>query len=151
MKNLLFILLCSPLLLACNQGPEKSKSQTQESHASELPSELSHNNGARWKSDSVTNNNVSLLRGIAADFKTKSTPSQGDYEKLSADLSTGLNKMIEECKMTGADHQALHMWLQPILEENAELKNSTNTASSEAIFSSTDKALDNYNNYFELQ
>lgn len=149
MKKVLFLLLCSALLFACNQGPEKSKPQPHDSHPMEPSLELAQANGVKWKADSVTNNNVAILRSIAEDFKTKSTPSVSDYQKLSADLTTGLNKMIKECKMTGADHDALHIWLEPVLKENAALKSSTDPEIAGTIFKSTDHRLDNYNNYFE--
>lgn len=149
MKKIHFLLLCTAFLFACNQTPEKSKTDEYSTHDLEQTSELALNNGAKWKADLVTNHNVTNLRSIADDFKTKSSPSVIDYQKLSTDLTTGLNKMIKECKMTGPDHDALHIWLQPILEENAELKNSTDTEISGTIFKSIDKRLDNYNNYFE--
>lgn len=149
MKKVLFLLLCSALLFACNQGLEKSKPQPHDSHPMEPSLELAKANGVKWKADSVTNNNVAILRSIAEDFKTKSTPSVSDYQKLSADLTTGLNKMIKECKMTGADHDALHIWLEPVLKENTALKSSTDPEIAGTIFKSTDHRLDNYNNYFE--
>ncbi len=149
MKRFLILLLCTSLLFACNQAPDKSKDDKHVINNIKQTTELALNNGTKWKADSVTNHNVANLRGIADDFKTEPAPSVSDYQKLSADLNTGLNKMIKECKMTGADHDALHIWLQPILEENAELKNISATEIAGTIFKSIDKRLDNYNNYFE--
>jgi hypothetical protein len=149
MKKSLFILLCTALLSSCNQSPDKSKDDKHLNHDIKQTTELALNNGAKWKADSVTNHNVANLRSIADNFKIKSTSSVSSYQKLSANLNTGLNKMIKECKMTGADHDALHMWLQPILEENAELKNISDPEIAGTIFKSIDKRLDNYNNYFK--
>jgi len=149
MKKPLFLLYSASLLFACNQAPDKSKDDEHVIHDIEQTTGLALNNGTKWKADSETNHNVANLRGIADDFKSRPVPSVSDYQKLSADLNTGLNKMIKECKMTGADHDALHIWLQPILEENAELKNSSDTEIAGTIFKSIDKRLDNYNNYFE--
>jgi len=142
-------LLYTSLLFACNQTPDKSKDDKHVNHDIKQTTELALNNDAKWKADSVTNHNVANLRSIADNFKLKSTPSVSKYQKLSADLNTGLNKMIKECKMIGADHDALHLWLQPILKENTELKNNTDTEIAGTIFKSIDKRLDNYNNYFE--
>lgn len=149
MKKPLFLLLCTTLLFACNQSPEKSKTETHTGHSIEPSSELSLDNGSKWKADSVTNYNVTNLRSIADDFKLRSGTSVSDYQKLSTDLNTGLNKMIKECKMTGSDHDALHIWLEPVLKENAELKNSTDTEIAGATFKSIAKGLDNYTNFFE--
>ena len=143
------MLLCTALLFSCNQSPDKSKDDKHLNHDIKQTTELALNNGAKWKADSVTNHNVANLRSIADNFKIKSTSSVSSYQKLSANLNTGLNKMIKECKMTGADHDALHMWLQPILEENAELKNISDPEIAGTIFKSIDKRLDNYNNYFK--
>ena len=40
MKKILFLLLSTSLFIACNQGPEKSKTETLDSHSSEPTSEL---------------------------------------------------------------------------------------------------------------
>lgn len=149
MKKFLFLLLSTSLLFACNQGQEKPKTDEHSTHYMEQTSELALNNGTKWIADSVTNYNVTNLRSITDDFKTKPAPSVSDYQKLSNDLTTGLNKMIKECKMTGADHDALHIWLEPVLKENAELKNTAYTEIAGNIFKSIDKRLDNYNNYFD--
>ena len=149
MKKSLFLLLCTSLLFACNELSDKSKDDKQVIQDIKQTNELTLNNGTKWKADSVTNHNVSNLRSIADNFKLKSTPSVSNYQKFSAHLNTELIKMIKECKMTGPDHDALHIWLQPILEENAELKNNTDTKIAGTIFKSIDKRLDNYNNYFE--
>lgn len=149
MKKILFLLMSTSLLIACNQGSEKSKTDDHSIPEVEQTSELALNNDSKWKADSVTNYNVTNLQNIANDFKTKSTPSVSDYQKLNTDLTTGLNKMIKECKMDGADHDALHIWLEPVLKENAELKISTDTKIAGNIFKSIDTRLDNYNNYFQ--
>ena len=148
MKKILFLLLSTALLFACNQGTEKSKTEKHSIHDIEQTTDLALNNNVKWKADSVINHNVTNLGSIANDFKKKSSLSISDYQKLSANLTTELNKMIKECKMTGADHDALHIWLEPVLKETAELKNSSDTVIAGTIFKSIDKRLDNYNNYF---
>ena len=110
---------------------------------------LSLNNGAKWQADSVTNNNVAYLKKIADNFRTKPHHSVNDYQTLSTDLNNELNKMIQQCKMTGPDHEALHHWLGPILKETTELKNITDTAMAGSTFKSIDTRLDVFNNYFE--
>jgi hypothetical protein len=51
--------------------------------------------------------------------------------------------------MTGPDHEALHHWLEPILEKNKELKNISDTTNASKIFVSIDQRIDDYPNYFE--
>ena len=146
-KASLLLLGFSLLLYACNSTSNKT-----EEHAEHLPSETSEltlNNGAKWKADSITNHNVVALKTIADNFRIKPAPSVNDYQLLGSDLKNGLDKMIRECKMTGADHEALHHWLNPLLKENKELESVTDTVVAKPVFSSIDKQLDEYHNYFE--
>lgn len=149
MKKSIFIFICTTLLVACNQSSDKVEANEQRSHDQVQSAELSLNNGAKWKADSITNNNVLNLRTIADNFRIKSSPSASDYQILSRDLNNALNKMIQQCKMTGADHEALHHWLEAVLKETNELKNITDTALARTTFKSIDKRLNDYQNYFE--
>ena len=137
------------LLSACNQSSNKAEPGEHVSHDQDQATALSLNNGAKWQADSVTNNNVAYLKKIADNFRTKPHHSVNDYQTLSTDLNNELNKMIQQCKMTGPDHEALHHWLGPILKETTELKNITDTAMAGSTFKSIDTRLDVFNNYFE--
>lgn len=155
MKNLFFILFAA-LLFSCNEGtkPAAFDAHADHGHSDEVaetpqPEKLTLNNGAKWKSDDPTNANVADLKKIVADFKTKPDPSTEDYQALNGNLGRGLNKMIQECKMEGPDHDALHLWLEPVLKQNAQLKELTSAAESKRVFDSLDTRLNIYNNYFE--
>jgi hypothetical protein len=149
LKKSILLFICTTLLFACNQSSNEVESNEPGKRGQAQTTELSLNNGAKWKADSVTNNNVLNLRTIADNFRIKSFPSASDYQILSSDLNNALNKMIQECKMTGPDHETLHHWLEPILKETNELKNITDTAIAKTTFKSIDKRLDAYHNYFE--
>ena len=149
MKKSTLLFIYATLLFACNQSSNKAESNEHDSADQAQTTELSLNNGAKWKADSITNNNVLNLRTIADNFRIKSSPLASDYQILSSDLNNALNKMIQECKMTGPDHEALHHWLGPILKETNELKNITDTTVARTTFKSIDKRLDVYHNYFE--
>jgi len=137
------------LLYACNQSSNKAEPGEHVSQVQDETTALSLNNGTKWKADSITNNNVSDLRGIVDNFRKKPSHSANDYQTLSTDLNNALNKMIQQCKMTGPDHEALHHWLGPILKGTNELKNITDTTIAASTFKSIDTRLDVYNNYFE--
>ena len=149
MKKIIGLVMCVGLLSACNQSSNKAESGEHVSHDQDQTPALSLNNGAKWQADSVTTNNVAYLKNITANFRTKQHHSLNDYQTLSTDLNNALNKMIQQCKMTGPDHEALHHWLEPILKETNELKNITDTAIAGSAFKSIDTRLDVYNNYFE--
>ncbi|RTL51558.1 MAG: hypothetical protein EKK39_08100 [Sphingobacteriales bacterium] len=76
------------------------------------------NNGAKWKADSITNRNLRDLRNIADNFKILPNPSLKEYQILGKDLTNGLNKMIQECRMSGPEHEALSHWLEPLINES---------------------------------
>ncbi len=137
------------LLSACNQSSDKAEPGEHAGHNQDQAAALSLNNGAKWQADSVTTNNVAYLKNIANNFKTKPHHLVNDYQALSTDLNNALNKMIQQCKMTGPDHEALHHWLEPILKETNELKNITDTTIAGSTFKAIDMRLDVYNNYFE--
>ena len=148
MKTIL-LLFCIAIF-SCNSPKNKSGVQDHENHEHAVSdSRLSLNNGAKWKADSITNHNVVNLKTIADNFRIKPFPSVNDYQLLGTDLNTGVNKMIQECKMTGPDHDALHKWLEPVIQETNQLKTVTDTSVAKNTFHSIDKRLDAYHNYFE--
>jgi hypothetical protein len=149
MKKILFALFCSAFLFACNQNSHQKESHTHEANENVQTTALALNNGAKWKVDSITNHNVVNLKTIADNFRIKPFPSANDYQILSSDLSKALNQMIQQCKMTGPDHEALHHWLQPVLEDNKQLKNISDASNARKLFKSIDKQIDDYHKYFE--
>lgn len=152
MKRLIYYLvIISVGFFACNQNSNKNKADEHatEEHAAVTDTALSLNQGAKWKADSITNNNVIDLKTVAENFKIKPFPSVGDYQLLGKDLSGGVDKMIQECKMKGPDHEALHKWLEPVLEGAHQLKSVADTIVARKTFQSVDKRIDEYYNYFE--
>lgn len=149
MKKSLFTVICVSFLLSCNQGTSNSESHDDHTNAMAADASLALNNGAKWKADSITNHNVIRLKTTANMFRVEPFPSQDNYQLLGNDLGDDLNTMLQECKMKGADHDALHQWLEPILHQSNRLKNITDTALGRKIFDSVDHRIDVYNQYFE--
>lgn len=152
MKKIVTMLLVTGLLLACNSGNDNKGNtdsiSTEENHQDhEKKSEgLILNNGAKWKADSTTLLNVALLENIVSAAKKESLE---NYIQTATQLQDGLNKMITECKMKGADHDALHQWLEPLMEKTRDLKKATSTENAAAIMSEIDKHLNLFAQYFE--
>lgn len=147
MKKTFLLLSFALLLFGCNSTSNKTGEHAEHSHGE--TAELALNNGAKWKADVTTNNNVLEIKTAADSFRTKPSPSISDYQLLSGHLKDGLDKMIKECKMSGPDHDALHQWLSPLLKETNELKNVTDTAAAGLVFKSINKQIDGYYHYFE--
>lgn len=147
MKKSLLLLFASAIFFACNTSSEKSEDHADHEHSEST--ELTLNNGQKWKADSVTNHNVVNIKTIADNFRIKPFPAINDYQILGGDLKNGLDKMVKECKMSGPDHDALHQWLNPLLTNTNELKSVTDTAQGRSVFKSIDQRIDAYHNYFE--
>jgi nitrogen fixation-related uncharacterized protein len=123
MDKLLTILLLANLLWACNNDQHSDNIKASDSIESDhQPNEmteekLSLNNGVRWKVDSTTNRNAKNLLFIVEKFNSSPEKTLTEYNQAAIDLQLGLNKMIRECKMKGSDHQALHKWLEPLIQQ----------------------------------
>ena len=121
------IALLSGILLACNNFGQTENKETdtagETGHQYQTKTErLELNNGVKWKADSITMSNVAALKVIVSGTKKENLE---NYIQTAEQLHDGLNKMINECKMKGADHDALHQWLEPLLKETKEMKNAT--------------------------
>lgn len=149
MKLKLLIILCGSILFSCNQGTKNSEPQSSDTHTVAADTSLTLNNGAKWKADSITNHNVVSLKTTANMFRVEPFPSLSNYQVLGNDLSSDLNTMLQQCKMTGDDHEALHKWLGPIINQAENLKNVADTTEGRKIFSSVDQRINTYDQYFE--
>lgn len=150
MKKIIYLALGLFILIGCNQTSTKTAGDDHDDHDhAATNTELTLNNGNKWKADSITNHNVVNLKTIADNFRIKPFPSATDYQLVGSDLNAGVNKLIGDCKMSGPDHDALHHWLEPVLKESNELKSSKDTTSARATFESLDKRIDDYHKYFE--
>jgi hypothetical protein len=152
MKKILAALIVTGFLMACN-----SKNDSENSAAPDTAAETQHknaekatglvlNNGAKWKADSTTLLNVQSLQNIISNAKKESVK---NYSQTATQLQDGLNKMINECKMKGADHDALHQWLEPIIEKTKDLKNAANVENASAILIEVENRINLFPQYFE--
>lgn len=151
MKKLLTIFLATSLLLACNAGSEKEKTTIKEpaienhnDHA--VSTGLALNNGVKWKADANTVVNVDFMQKIMSGAKKESME---DFSQTASSLQDGLNKMVSECKMKGADHDALHLWLEPLMEKTKELKNANSVETASSISGEIEKQINLFAQYFE--
>lgn len=152
MKKILTLLLATGFLFSCNSGSDNSRNTATdtvtENHKEheEKAIMLVLNNGAKWKADSTTFLNAALLQNIASGAKKGSLE---DYMQTAAQLQEGLGKMVNECKMKGADHNALHQWLEPLMEKTKELKMAATVEKAATILNEIDKQIILFAQYFE--
>ena len=137
------------LFLSCNQSAtqkEPIENGKQEIHEN---TELTLNNGAKWQADTSTNRHLVSIKTMANMFKVAPFPGVEKYQILGADIQAGFNSMIQDCTLKGAQDEALHKWMLPILHQAGELKNVTDTAIARPIFDSLDQRINIYYDYFE--
>lgn len=106
---------------------------------------LTLNNGQKWRIDEPTRRNIKGLQSTVAEAASQSPV---NYHDLAASLQAGTDKLVQECKMTGPDHDALHVWLQGYLPALKGL-HSTDKAGQQAAFTTLRHELDRFNEYFE--
>lgn len=143
------LMLSGIFIFACNQSSNTKETNEHADHESAASAELTLNNGAKWKADSMTNRHLVRLKTIANMFKVDPFPPVDQYHILSADLKGGLDSMVQDCKLTGAQHEALHKWMNPILRQTNELQNVSDTVAARSVFDSLDQRINLYYNYFE--
>ena len=82
--------------------PDKGKNEDEK--------QLRLNEGKKWKLDDVSRSNVATLGKILSENAGK------DQKTQALAIREGTDKLIKECRMQGADHDALHLWLEGFLE-----------------------------------
>lgn len=160
MKKIVVLLLCATIFWACDNNGEAKKENTSHdikgthheavegTHQEEGDTSLSLNDGVKWKSDKSTNKNVAELQQVISNFYKHKNKSAAGYSAVAQELQIGLNKMINECRMKGAEHDALHLWLYPLLKNVKDLKEAKGIEASGKEFDRIAQQVKNYSNYF---
>lgn len=146
----LFFGLVFFLPTGCNQDEADSKSHQHETGTANASKKtgtttLTLNAGKKWKLDEPTRENIKL---ILQDFEKAAQEAKPDYTKLVADLQAKSNKLVSECKMSGKDHDMLHLWLTDYLSSLKEM-NSADLVVQEASFHKIESQLRIFDQYFE--
>ena len=155
MKKVFFYLFMISFLMACqnnkttdNSTVDKSTTATTETHQ-DTSTVLALNGNAKWKADSSTNDNLVDMKTMADNFRILPFPALDEYHILGNDLQKQIDKMVSECKMKGADHDELHKWLTPVINDVNQLKNVADTTTGKPLFTKIDRRIDEYRTYFE--
>jgi hypothetical protein len=142
MKRLTTIILLTITLFAANAKSLFQHKQT--------PEKLVLNNGAKWKIDQSTKNNTILLQQIVKVANRKTVKTLSDYHQTGTALQAGINQLIKECRMKGADHLALHKWLEPLMEKVAQLNQASDATTAARLIDTITAQLSLFNQYFQI-
>jgi hypothetical protein len=148
--NIFLVALSLILFFTCNEPGKKDKDVTvienSPKHQNEKDSVLRLNNGVRWEADASTNENVAAIIDIV---KNANPVTMDDYKNTAAAVKTALNKMIRDCKMSGKEHEILHHWLEPLMEENKDLSAASSVENAKEIFENIKKQVAVYPTIFK--
>jgi hypothetical protein len=112
----LFVIACS------GNVSQREATHNGEGHnptTAEAPIALQLNNGAKWKTDETTRKNVASMVKVINDG---SNTGKKDKAQLMRQLQSRIDTLVQECKMKGPDHDALHVWLEQVLHDLKAVK-----------------------------
>lgn len=115
-----FLVLILAVLVSCGnpQSAEHDHGKNETSHdhgAGTVPL----NGDRKWKADEATKENVAAMMTVVSDAAYADA---GKRTQLVTDLQGEIDTLIEECTMEGPEHDALHVWLEQILQDVKALK-----------------------------
>lgn len=155
MKNLFIAGIISGFVLfsmSCHQQEHHNDADRAGAHdhhaATTADNNLTLNNGAKWVVDDVTADNYDGMKTMTDMFAVAPSPSLSNYQIYGKDMSNALNKMIKECKMQGPDHDALHLWMEPLTGQINELRSISDSAAAKKVFDSVRTRVDAFGDYF---
>lgn len=154
MKKILISILSAGLFASCSSSDQSHNQTPVKTEEQAAPAELEHeqghglslNNGVKWKADASTNANVGALKNILSLAKPAATEHFLATGKL---LQAGLDKMIRECRMQGADHNALHQWLEPLMGQVQKLQEASSVEEAQTVYHEIETQIGLYDHYFE--
>lgn len=142
--NKIIVFFTSLFFLACTNVPqEKAESSTDHQH-SDSTSILQLNNGAKWKTDEATRKNVAAIEQVVNDSSYATGKNRAQFANQ---LQVRLDTLVQQCKMTGPDHDALHVWLENVIHDLKEIKEDEDEYNKR--YTALKKDVESFNDYFE--
>ena len=154
LKGVLTVFLAFSLF-GCNQTPKNTDGhdamENHDEHQHAPATALSLNSGEKWKSDLSTKTHVDNLIDKSNAFNKNTSPDVVAYHAFANDMQTDLNALIKDCKMEGPDHDALHAWLEPVVEDLKVLKNVKTEAEGKKGAEELSESIQKFNEFFESE
>ncbi len=70
------------------------------------------NSANKWKADEATKKNVAAMVRVVSDTNYADIKNR---QKLYTRIQAGIDTLINECRMKGQEHEALHGWLEKVM------------------------------------
>jgi hypothetical protein len=121
-----FLLWSTVIVLGCSNASneqqaaaEENPAQVEQHQHEEGTASLQLNNGAKWKADDLTRKNVAALTDVLNNKEYQIETNKDAFVKK---FNGRLDTLVQECRMKGADHDALHLWLEKVIGDVKEVK-----------------------------
>jgi hypothetical protein len=148
------------LLSACNNqtkvgeaetvtAPEQSEVNTAAAHNEEHAGALTLNKGEKWQADESTHLHVNNLKAKVEAFNKKENKDLNAYHAWAGELQQELEQLVKDCRMKGADHDALHQWLEPVLKDVAALQKATTIEDAKKQADQITASVQQFDQYFK--
>ena len=142
---------------ACNPGNKKENSAITDTAITEQhaaveethSADLTLNKGAKWNTDESTRFHAATLNAAVAAFNKKKEPAIAEYHSFAAELQTELGALVKSCRMKGAEHEALHLWLSPVMKQTADLKSVGTAEEGKKVTAELSTDIQKFNQYFQ--
>jgi hypothetical protein len=122
MKQLLIILLVA--IVSCTNRPSGEQQENKTANDSEnTVATVPSNSGTKWKADEATKKNVAAMEQVVNDTAYSDASKR---KQLYTNMMSKVDTLVKQCSMKGAEHEALHAWLQKVLKDLKELKEEKN-------------------------
>ena len=134
-------LILISLLFTASCSNSELKSETKEmppSVTTTNEAKLQLNNGKMWRLDEATRQNMKEIKAYISQASHANGVLSGEKLQKYAD------KLIKECRMSGPEHDALHVWLNPFLQHIQALKNNRDAESASHALHEDVKEFDTY-------
>ena len=137
-------------LISCNErktdSHDHSNAPDSVTHShSEKQGQLVLNDGKKWKLDEATKNNIDSIKKTV---QTVAVSKEKDYAKAATDLENDANRLVSQCRMSGKDHDMLHLWLENFLSGLKQLKTSS-IQDQPLAFERIENLVKEFGDYFE--
>ncbi|GAA4732413.1 hypothetical protein [Flavisolibacter ginsenosidimutans] len=144
MKQLLIILALAVASCTSQQPAEQQESKTVNNKEKAIAA-IPLNNGTKWKADEATKKNIAAMVQIVNDSTYQNA---GKRKELSTSIQDQIDRLVKQCSMKGAEHDALHVWLEKVLKDVKELKEEETDEYDEA-YAALKKDVESFYDFFE--
>lgn len=118
MKKLIIMLTIA--ITACNSQVNTEHQGKEIANEKENTAmEVQLNRGNKWKADQATKKNVEAMLQVVNDSVYADVTKK---RQLSANLQSKIDTLVKQCSMQGAEHDALHLWLEKVVKDIKKLK-----------------------------